>query len=61
MRDTAFFPPKEKLSRLAALYTVNADKSLKRVGEEPVTAEALVYSANYPYKGSKKYYLCWCR
>jgi CubicO group peptidase (beta-lactamase class C family) len=56
MRDTAFFPPKDKLPRLAALYTVNAGKSLKRVGEEPVTAGALVYSANYPYKGSKKYY-----
>jgi CubicO group peptidase (beta-lactamase class C family) len=56
LRDTAFFPPKEKLPRLAALYTVNADKSLKRVGDEPVTAGALVYSADYPYKGSKKYY-----
>jgi CubicO group peptidase (beta-lactamase class C family) len=56
MGDTSFFPPKDQLSRLAALYTVNADKSLKRVGEEPVTAGALVYAANYPYKGSKKYY-----
>ncbi len=56
MRNTAFFPPKEALPGLAALYTVNADTSLKRVGEEPVTAGALVYSANYPYKGSKKYY-----
>jgi CubicO group peptidase (beta-lactamase class C family) len=56
LRDTAFFPPKDQLPRLAALYTVGADKSLQRVGDEPVTAGTLVYSANYPYKGSKTYF-----
>jgi CubicO group peptidase (beta-lactamase class C family) len=56
MRDTAFFPPKDDLPRLAALYTLTPDRALKRVGDEPVTDGALVYSANYPYKGSKKYY-----
>jgi CubicO group peptidase (beta-lactamase class C family) len=57
MSDTAFFPPNEELPRLAALYTVAEDtRSLKRVGDEPVTAGALVYSAGYPYKGSRAYF-----
>jgi CubicO group peptidase (beta-lactamase class C family) len=56
MHDTSFFLPEGRVARLAALYTVGPDKELKRVGEEPVTAGPLVYAANYPYKGSKKYY-----
>jgi CubicO group peptidase (beta-lactamase class C family) len=56
MRDTTFFLPPEKRSRLAALYRPGPDKSIVRVGEEPVTAGALVYSASWHYQGPRSYF-----
>ena len=47
MRDTHFSLPNEKLPRLAALYTLDDDKSLKIVGRERVQRGFLKFSADY--------------
>jgi CubicO group peptidase (beta-lactamase class C family) len=56
MRDSHFFLPPEKNARLAAVYTPGPDKAIRRVGEEPVQAGPLTYSASYPYRGPRLYY-----
>jgi CubicO group peptidase (beta-lactamase class C family) len=56
MNDTHFFLPDEKRDRLAALYAPNEDKTIARVGEEPVKAGRLVYSANFHYKGPRTFF-----
>jgi CubicO group peptidase (beta-lactamase class C family) len=54
MRDTYFYPPDNKLERLAAAYTYYADKGLTRFPDTPITEGPMVYSADYPYRGPKK-------
>jgi CubicO group peptidase (beta-lactamase class C family) len=54
MRDTSFYPPDEKLARLATAYTYYKDKGLNRFPETPITEGPMVYSADYPYHGAKK-------
>jgi CubicO group peptidase (beta-lactamase class C family) len=54
MKDTYFYPPDDKLSRLAVAYTYYPDKGLNRFPDTPITEGAFVYSADYPYKGAKK-------
>ena len=54
MKDTYFFPPDNKLDRLAAAYTYYDDKGLNRFPDGPVTEGSLIYTADYPYKGPKK-------
>jgi CubicO group peptidase (beta-lactamase class C family) len=56
MNDTGFLVPKEKRSRLAALYTPDDKKAIRRVGNEPVHVGSLVYSATYPTADSSRYY-----
>jgi CubicO group peptidase (beta-lactamase class C family) len=54
MKDTYFYPPDNKLERLAAAYTYYAEKGLNRFPETPITEGPFVYSADYPYRGPKK-------
>ena len=54
MKDTYFFPPDNKLDRLAAAYTYNPDKGLARFPDTPITEGSFTYSADYPYRGPKK-------
>lgn len=54
MKDTYFYPPENKLERLAAAYTYYDDKGLNRFPDTPITEDSLSYSADYPYKGPKK-------
>ena len=54
MKDTYFYPPEDKLPRLAAAYTYYPDKGLNRFPDTPITEGSLVYSADYPYRGPKK-------
>jgi CubicO group peptidase (beta-lactamase class C family) len=54
MTDTYFYPPENKLQRLAAAYTYYADKGLNRFPDAPITEGAFSYSADYPYHGPKK-------
>ena len=53
MKDTYFYPPDDKLPRLAAAYTYYPDKGLARFPDTPLTDGSLVYSADYPYRGPK--------
>jgi CubicO group peptidase (beta-lactamase class C family) len=54
MKDTYFFPPENKLDRLATAYTYYADKGLNRFPDAPITEGVFTYSADYPYRGPKK-------
>lgn len=54
MKDTYFFPPEDKLSRLATAYTYYSDKGLNRFPDEPIREGSFVYSADYPAHGPKK-------
>ena len=54
MKDTYFYPPENKLERLATAYTYYEDKGLNRFPDSPITEGSFVYSADYAYKGPKK-------
>jgi CubicO group peptidase (beta-lactamase class C family) len=54
MKDTYFYPPDNKLDRLATAYTYYDDKGLNRFPDAPVTEGSLTYSADYPARGPKK-------
>jgi putative heme-binding domain-containing protein len=56
MHDTGFLVPKEKRSRLAALYTPNDRKTIRRVGSEPIHAGSLLYSSTYQTADDNRYY-----
>jgi CubicO group peptidase (beta-lactamase class C family) len=54
MKDTYFYPPENKLDRLAAVYTYYDGKGLQRFPDTGITDGSFTYSADYPYKGPKK-------
>jgi CubicO group peptidase (beta-lactamase class C family) len=54
MKDSYFFVPDVKQSRLATAYTYYADKGLNRFPDTPIREGSFVYSADYPVKGPKK-------
>jgi putative heme-binding domain-containing protein len=56
MHDTYFIVPKDKHSRLAALYTLGDKNTLQRVGNAPVTVGSLVYSATFSTADDSHYY-----
>jgi CubicO group peptidase (beta-lactamase class C family) len=51
MKDTYFFLPDNKASRLATAYTWYDDKGLQRFPSQPIVEGPFVYSADYPYGG----------
>ncbi len=54
MKDTYFFPPDNKLNRLATAYTYYPDKGLNRFPDTPIREGSFIYSADYPSRGPKK-------
>jgi CubicO group peptidase (beta-lactamase class C family) len=54
MKDTYFFPPDNKLGRLATPYTFYADKGLNRFPDTPIHEGSFVYSGDYASRGPKK-------
>ena len=56
MNDTCFNLAKDKHSRLASLYTIQEDKSLRKVGEKAVTTGSFVYSGTVPTHADNKYF-----
>ncbi len=54
MKDTYFYPPEDKLARLATAYTYYPDKGLNRFPDTPIREGSFVYSADYPSRGPKK-------
>jgi CubicO group peptidase (beta-lactamase class C family) len=53
MKDTYFYPPQDKVSRLATAYGIFDDK-LTRFPDKPVVDGLLTYDASYPVDGPKK-------
>jgi CubicO group peptidase (beta-lactamase class C family) len=53
MKDTYFYPPHDKLGRLATAYGF-FDGKMTRFPDKPLTDGYLTYSADYPYNGPKK-------
>jgi CubicO group peptidase (beta-lactamase class C family) len=58
MKDTGFFLPGEKLSRLAAAYSYSSEKGLQVIPANQTMQEegGFVYSSDYPYRGPKTYF-----
>jgi CubicO group peptidase (beta-lactamase class C family) len=55
MKDTYFYLPDDKVSRLAAAYTYLEGKGLARFPDGATLPDGpAVYSADYPYKGPRK-------
>ena len=54
MKDTYFYPPENKLDRLATAYTYYPDKGLNRFPDTPIKEGNFSYSADYPSRGPKK-------
>jgi CubicO group peptidase (beta-lactamase class C family) len=54
MKDTYFYPPDNKVARLATAYTYYVDKGLNRFPDTPIREGSFVYSADYPTHGPKK-------
>ncbi len=54
MRDTSFYPPEDKLARLAVAYSYFEGKGLTRFPDQPIVEGTFSYSADYPYRGPKK-------
>lgn len=54
MKDTFFFPPDNKVDRLAIAYTYYPDKGLNPFPGTPITEDSFTYSADYPVRGPKK-------
>jgi CubicO group peptidase (beta-lactamase class C family) len=56
MKDTYFYVPENKLSRLATAYTYYPEKGLNRFPDTPIVEGTFSYAADYPYHGPKKLY-----
>ena len=56
MKDTHFFIPREKMTRLAVAYAPRQEGGLKRLDSERIVEGPFVYSADHPYKGQRKYF-----
>jgi len=57
MKDTYFFLPDDKVSRLAAAYAYYPDKGLQVIPEGKVIKEGeFSYSSDYPYRGPRTYF-----
>ncbi|MHC4566139.1 MAG: serine hydrolase domain-containing protein [Planctomycetota bacterium] len=56
MKDTHFFIPAEKMARLAAVYAPKSEGGLKQLDSEPVVEGSLVYRADHPYRGRRRYF-----
>jgi CubicO group peptidase (beta-lactamase class C family) len=56
MKDTHFFIPDDKMSRLAAVYAPKSEGGLEPLGNKTVTEGSLVYRADHPHVGQRKYF-----
>jgi CubicO group peptidase (beta-lactamase class C family) len=54
MKDTYFYPPDNKVDRLATAYTYYDGKGLNAFPDMPITEGSFTYSADYPVRGPKK-------
>ena len=56
MRDTHFFIPDDKMSRLATAYAPRREGGLKRLDSERIVEGPFIYCADHPYKGQRRYF-----
>ncbi|MDX1914006.1 MAG: serine hydrolase domain-containing protein [Methylophilus sp.] len=56
MKDTAFYLPKEKISRLAALYVKDDKLGIKRADENTTHWGELSFAPNVPYAATQSYF-----
>jgi len=56
MKDSHFFVPKNKLSRLATVYAARSEGGLKRLDSELIAEGSFVYSADHPYRVQERYF-----
>jgi CubicO group peptidase (beta-lactamase class C family) len=57
MKDSYFFLPDDKVSRLAAAYAYYPEKGLQVIPEKAVIKEGdFSYSSDYPYRGPRTYF-----
>jgi len=58
MKDTGFFPPEEKVARIATAYAYDEKKGLRPILDNEVMGGdgGFQYSADYPYRGPKTYF-----
>lgn len=57
MKDTGFFPPEEKVSRIAAAYAYDEQKGLHPILDNQVMEEGgFQFTADYPYRGPHTYF-----
>ena len=54
MKDTYFYLPEDKVSRLATAYTYYPEKGLNRFPDTAIVEGPFSYTADYPYRGPKK-------
>ena len=54
MNDTYFYPPDDKLSRLATVYTYFPEKGLNRFPDKPIVDGTFSYGVDYPYTPPRK-------
>jgi len=55
MKDTRFFLPQDRVSRLAAVYGPDPNGLLKRLGNGVLGEGPLVCTVTYPYEGQRRY------
>jgi CubicO group peptidase (beta-lactamase class C family) len=58
MKDTGFFPPEEKVARLATAYAYDEQKGLRPILDNEVMGGdgGFQYTADYPYRGPHTYF-----
>lgn len=56
MKDTHFFIPDDKMTRLATVYAPGPEGELKRLDSEQIVEGPFVYCADHPYKGQRRYF-----
>ena len=58
MKDTYFFPPQDKVSRLVAAYAYDEQKGLQPILDHQVMdgQGGFTYTADYPYRGPHTYF-----
>ena len=56
MKDTHFFLPEEKMSRLASVYRLRRDGILRELPAEPIEEGPVNFSTSYHYQGPRTYF-----
>jgi len=57
MKDTGFYPPDDKVSRIARAYTYYEGKGLQPILDDQVVKEdGFSFMADYPYRGARTYF-----